>query len=287
MQHTIKDKPCLAGIISDRLSKSPEVRPFPTAVTQLSAACQNSISNSQTFASIIERDPALSAKILRMANSPIFCPAGQVKGIAHAATVLGVRKLRSVAMSVAGAEMFSSGEQAQNQRLQLWNHSIGCAVVARSVAGHFAGVDKDEAFLAGVFHDIGKLFFYDAIPNEYSETEASFSGSNLVKEEELRFGTTHEVIGLASAESWELPLEIRTAIGWHHRPSLAESCPAFAQVIHVADRLAKHWGIGSDGSPEENLLDGLEREFGLIKSQFDSMEEEARRVFDETQSAAG
>lgn len=178
--------------------------------------------------------------------------------------------------------MFSSGDRAQDQRIRLWQHSVGCAVVARSVADHVEGVDKDEAFLAGVFHDVGKLLFYDIIPDEYSEVDASFIGGNLVEEEEFLFGTTHEKVGLASADAWELPNEIKTAIGWHHRPEIAENCPTFAQVIHTANSLARHWGVGSEATPQEDLTDVFASNLQLTEELLETVENEARRAFDET-----
>lgn len=282
MLHKVEDKRRLANKIGDRLKRSPEVRPFPAAVTQLVSACQDANADSRTFETIIERDPALSGKILRMANSPMFCPVGQVKSIAHAVSLLGIRKLKSIATAIAGEAMFSSGDGSPDQRLKLWDHSIGCAVVARCVATHFTGVDADQAFLAGVFHDIGKLLFYDTIPDEYSQIAVSFSGLQLVNEEEFLFGTTHEMVGLASAKAWDLPNEIKAAIGWHHRPEQAESCPEYARIIHAADRLAKHWGIGSDSVTEEGILEKLGCDMAITEAQFDSMEEEAGILFNET-----
>ena len=286
--HKVEDKRRLSSKIAERLRKSPEVRPFPAAVAQLTSACQDPNTDIRTFESIIECDAALSGKLLRMANSPLFCPAGQVKTISHAVALLGIRKLKSVAMSVAGSAMFSSGSQAQDQRRYLWNHSVGCAVVAQCVARHVPDVEPDEAFLAGVFHDIGKLLFYDTIPDEYSEVDAEFNGERLVEEEDFLFGTTHELVGLASADSWKLPSEIRSAIGWHHRPAESESCPAYAQVINLADRLAKLWGIGSDVMSKDELQDG-EQDVPLTKlqSHLEPIQDEARRLFDETVAAAG
>jgi HD-like signal output (HDOD) protein len=282
MFHLTAEKKPLCVRIEEHLRRSPEVRPFPQAVTRLVAACQDPNANSRTFEAIIECDPALSVQMLRLANSPLFCPVGDVKSIAHAVSLLGLRKLKSLAMSVAGAKMFSSGKTAEAQRQQLWCHSVGCAIVARGLAKYIPGVDADDAFLAGVFHDVGKLLFYDVAPDDYSGLEATFSGLSLVDNEDILMGTTHQKVGLTSAVSWRLSDNIKAAVGWHHHPEQAASCSEFAAVIGIADSLAKNWGIGSQAELLPELPSKLSHDFGLTEEQLSEMEVEARQAFGET-----
>ena len=98
MLQKLDDKQRLSKQIQEYLSKSPEVRPFPSAVTRLLAACQDPNADGRAFESIIECDPALSVRLLRLANSPLFSPTGKAKSIAHAVSRLGIRKLKSLAM---------------------------------------------------------------------------------------------------------------------------------------------------------------------------------------------
>ena len=284
--HKADKEALLAKRINERLRNSPEVRPFPAAVTQLMSACQDDHSDSRKFEAIIECDPVLSATILRMANSPLFCVSHSVTNIAHAVSILGLRKLKSVAMSVAGAAIFSEGNSAREERRQLWDHSIGCGVVARCVARHMPSVDEDDAFLAGVFHDIGKLFFYDVIPDEYRHIDNSYTGRQLVELETQLVGTTHESVGLMTTATWELPEEIRSAIGFHHRPEESKVHPEFAHVAHAADRLAREWGIGSDARPEADL-DGIATQLKLSQTQLEEIRADALPTFNDTLATIG
>jgi HD-like signal output (HDOD) protein len=287
MLHKTEDKRRLAKQIQEYLSKSPEVRPFPAAVSRLLAACQDPDANCQKFESIIECDPGLSVKILRLANSPLFCPSGAVKGIAHAVSLLGLRKLKSIAMSVAGASLFSAGNGAQQQRQQLWSHSVGCAVVARLLADFTPNVNSDDAFLGGVFHDVGKLLFYDVIPIEYAQIESSFDGLSLVEEEAFIMGTTHEEIGLISANSWKLPDEVKAAVGWHHRPDEASLFPEIAAITGVADQMAKRWGIGSETTNTcSSLDDQVNGDCGFTEEDLIIVERKAHKAFCDTMAAA-
>ena len=281
MLHKAEDKRRLAKKIEKHLSSAAEVRPFPAAVARLTAACQDPNACSKTFEPIISCDPALSVKVLRVARSPLYCPQGGVKTIPHAVSLLGLRKLKSVGMSVAGAAMFASGATAQQRRQALWQHSVGCAVVAGRIAEYVPGVDPDDAFLGGIFHDIGKLLFYDAIPEEYAELDESMSGLQLIREEEFLFGRTHEQIGLASAVSWQLPDEVKAAVGWHHRPEEAEFCADYARVVGTADYLSKHWAIGSDEVPNTSEVDEMMRHLGVIAQHLERLEAVSRSDYEE------
>ncbi|MCA9150669.1 MAG: HDOD domain-containing protein, partial [Planctomycetales bacterium] len=258
----VSDRRRLSQIVQQALADRPEVRPFPAAVAQLLAACQDPNATASTFEKIIERDPALSVRLLRMANSPLYGLTNEVKGIAHAAAILGIRQLKHLALSVAGAGMFNQGSTAAQHREQLWAHSLGCATVARILAKKTPGVDADDAFLAGIFHDVGKLFLFDVVPEDYVELSSTYRGKELIEQEQFVFGVSHEEIGLKSAHSWSLAENLKGAIGYHHRPQESPVHVEFVTVIEAANNLARYWGIGSEGQEDPDAaaraLDHLE-----------------------------
>ena len=234
----------LSTIVHKRLKKVPEVRPFPAAVTHLVAACQHPDATAHDLESIIECDPALAVRVFQMANSPLYGLSSEAKTVEHAVSVLGVRQLRNVAVSIAGAGMFAQGATAAKQREELWNHSLGCATVARLLTDYVPKVAADDAFLAGILHDIGKLLLYDVVPEEYQKMVLSYHGNESIKQEQVLFGFSHEEIGLQSAQSWCLPEEIQTAIGYHHRPYAASAHIELVTLLHIANQLAKCWDVG-------------------------------------------
>jgi putative nucleotidyltransferase with HDIG domain len=250
----------LTTLVQQTLKDRPEVRPFPAAVAQLLAACQDSSATAATFEKIIQTDPALSVRLLRMANSPLYGLTNEVRGIGHAAAILGIRQLRHLALSVAGAGMFSQGTTASMHREKLWNHSLGTATIARLLAKQQPGVEADDAFLAGIFHDVGKLFLFDVVPEEYTELASMAEGNQLIEEEKFVFGISHEDIGLKSAHSWSLAENLKAAIGFHHHPDDSPIHNEFVEVISAANSLARFWGIGSEGQQDvEGAADALER----------------------------
>ena len=277
-----EEKRKLAKQVQDHLDSSPEVRPFPAAVTRLLAACQDSKATAATFESIIECDPALSIRLLRLVNSPLFGLTDKVKDIAHAVVLVGNTRLKTLAMSVAGASMFTGSDEAQQYRTSLWNHSVGCAVVAQQLGKKVPGVHTDNAFLSGIFHDVGKLLFYDIAPKEYSELSRACNHEQLIGEEAFIFGKTHEEIGLQSSHSWDLPNEIKYAIGWHHRPTEAPGFEEHTTLIGIADQLAHHWGIGSDIDETEDLETTLIEKYELSDEYLEELKATVEEQYAET-----
>lgn len=272
----------LAERVETSLRQRPEVRPFPAAVTQLLAACKNPDANAATFEKIIECDPGLSVRLLRMANSPIYGLAREVGSVGHATTILGMRQLKSLALSVAGAGMFAVGSTATKQRQTLWEHSMGCATVGRLLARSAATVSPDDAFLAGIFHDVGKLLLYDVAPDEYTKLTARCKAQELIEEEERVFGINHEEIGLKSAHSWGLSEDLKMAIGFHHKPNVASAHMELVMLIHTANDLALAWGIGSSDS---GVCDETLERLSLDDESLANVRDQARRVFHETMQA--
>jgi putative nucleotidyltransferase with HDIG domain len=267
------------------LSDRPEVRPFPAAVTQLLAAMQDASSTSGELAQVIECDPSLSIRLLKMANSPMYGARSEVRSIDHAASFLGRRALKTLAMSVAGATMFTAGDSASANRESLWNHSIGTAAVARILAGYVPGMCPDNAFLACVFHDVGKLMLTDVATDLYADMTIKHSGEELTSEEEKVFGISHEGIGMKSAISWGLPEDLRMAIGYHHRPSEAPVHFDLVAMVHVANNLARLWQIGSSEEFQDDSFADILNGFGMDDQALESVREQAIAATTATQQA--
>lgn len=265
------------------------LRPFPAAVTQLLAACQDPKSTATTYEKIIEIDPGLSMRLLRMANSPLYGFAKEVRNVGQAASMLGVRKLRSLALSVAGMQVFSTGTDAVKERQFLWSHSIACATLARVIAEHCRVDGEEQEFLAGIFHDVGMLFLYDTVPEAYVKLVNCVSDASLPDGEKFLFGTTHEEIGMRSANGWGLSEEIKTTIGFHHRPDEAPAHRSLVNLIFAADTLDHAWGISTQSRPQTPVsLGGYLLDFlGLDEVGLARLEDASHKAFLEARRVLG
>lgn len=278
-------RPSRGEALREILQSKPEVRPFPAAVTNLISAVQDSNKTAEDCAKIIQCDVSLAARLLRIANSPVYGFKHEVQSIAHASSVLGQRGLRTLAMSAAAAAMFSEGEAAGEQRKRIWRQSLAAGVVAKALADIYPGVDGDEAFMACVFHDVGRIFLFDKFADEYVPISEGNRGVDLVEVEREVFGWSHEEIGLISARSWNLSPKVQMAIGFHHFPDNAVQHPDFAALVHMACDLANFWGLGVDEPDDMVYPDSIQGREELDDATLARVQEASQESIAETFAA--
>lgn len=279
-------KTSLAETVQEKLDGGHVIRPFPDSVSRLLTAFKDADADVNTFSKIIELDVGLCSRILRMVNSPLFGIPNNINSITHAIGILGIQPLKSVALTYVGSSLLFGEGKARAHRQALWNHSMGVATVARVMANSISGIDSDEAFLAGIFHDIGKLFFLDVAPEEYLQlTPSSDGGRALLRAESDLFGIDHQEAGLKMTLEWPLPDEIRGVIRYHHEPEFDASNSVLSEVIHISNGLARSIGLGSRPNPTISLADRATETFGIDEETLDKIRTDAIETFDMTMLA--
>ncbi|MBL8393597.1 MAG: HDOD domain-containing protein [Candidatus Accumulibacter sp.] len=213
-----------------------EVPTLPTVVMQALRMMQDPDSDARAIERVIVHDPAISAKILRVANSAFFGFSRRVGTIADAVRVLGFTNVQGMLISVGAFDAF------RTERLNLvdfWKHSIATATAARSLAAA-VHCPADEAFMAGLLHDIGKLIFAVQAESSYQHVlkleRESAIGS--LEAEQTFFEFTHPEVGQLIAERWDLPARYVAAIAYHHSPAEAGEECVLCGLIGLADRAA-------------------------------------------------
>jgi len=296
MTQTAAVAPVCTAIV-ENLQRLPELRPFPAVAARVVAVCQDPSTSSKDLVEILRCDPAIAARLLGVANSSMYGCSGRIRTVEHAVVVLGFRAVAHLALSVAGATVFAQGKTAAKERGALWSHSLGVATVARLLAERVPGILPDEAFLAGIFHDVGKLFYHDLAHPVYLELlgrirpPSGLSRSGLVAEEQQVFGISHPELGRECGEAWGLTDEISIAIGYHHCPDAAPDYPDLTAVTGAADVLAWEWQIGSQGEPSEALTAELEEAaavlqgFGIDQDGLEQVRAAAPEAFTEIRRA--
>ena len=229
-----------------------QLRPLPAIALQIMKACREEKVKVVDLVQLVECDAAISARILSIVNSSLYGYSRDVTSIKQAVVVLGFKSLSQLAVSIAAEKVFSEGESAAESRLQIYEHSLGCAAVARLLANEgYIDVDSGSAFLAGMLHDVGKLVFLDVAPNQCLHMQADcHHGDSLQLEQEL-FGIDHLAVGAKFGDAWGLPDEITSAIGNHH-DDVTETCEPILRVTSLANELAKIWGVGQSQEPTQS-----------------------------------
>jgi putative nucleotidyltransferase with HDIG domain len=231
---------------------------LPTVITQMIGLIDNPKTSASDVARLISTDQALTAKILKLANSAFYGFPREIATVSHSVVVLG---------SVSVLERFAAGGEGTSfDRQKFWEHSIACGVAAKLLAAKLRYRVQGEAFAAGILHDIGKLILSQYFTEEFEEILRLTRDEDLYigKAEEMVLGVTHTEIGLWLAEKWNLPDQLVDAIAHHHAPGRLERGAELPSLIHLADFLCRREKIGDGGGTRlPNLDPAALRTFGI------------------------
>lgn len=237
---------------------------LPDLYIELTKAAQSDSTDAKVIAGIISRDVAMSAKLLQLVNSSFFGVGRQVSSISQAVTMLGMTRIKALVLNEHIFREFKPSKPIPGFSIVgLRNHSFAVAEVARliSMKEHQKGDQTDQAFTAGLLHDIGILMLASHHPDGFEEViykSRQFVGPCSTIEEEL-LGATHGEIGAYLLGLWSLPSKIAEAAAYHHKPCNS-SCDGLCAVTtaHTADALLSQFGPAESdlhGYPSTATLD--------------------------------
>lgn len=228
---------------------------LPTVATQLLHQADQRGASLKDISAMVERDPAVATRLLKLVNSPFFGIRREVTSVQQALLLVGMSNLRSLVLSSSVLNLFtSSGKVGSFDRAQFWDHCLGVAVCARQIASTTNVVDPDTAFTAGLIHDIGKMIEDRFMHPEFEKVmqHADRTKCTLVEAEQSILGLTHADLGQYIARHWNLPEALQYAIGYHHQPEKAPGAMELAAVICIADEFARASQIGNGGGCDPN-----------------------------------
>jgi putative nucleotidyltransferase with HDIG domain len=139
---------------------------------------------------------------------------------------------------------------------QFWLHSIGCGATSQAIAKHIGFKEKEECFIAGLIHDIGKLILCYYFPEEFEAVfhNARNKGILFIESEEEVIGVTHDEIGAIITRRWNLPANLRSVVQNHHCPATEQDFYSMTSIIHSADIFTRAMGIGNGGDEKIPLI---------------------------------
>lgn len=230
----------------------PTISPVCARLEQLLA---NSNVSPDDVALAIQLDPSISAKILKLANSAEYGLQRRIASVKEAVTMIGLRKVSALVQAASTFDAIGRiPETPHFDRLEFWKHSIGVGAIA-SVLAPRCGLDADQALVAGVLHDVGKVIMDGFFPDFFREAleKAASDGIALVQAEDAVLPVTHESVGAHLAGEWGLPARLVDAIGAHH--SLAprrDDHLRLVQLTHVANSICRQLGVGNPGDDDQS-----------------------------------
>jgi putative nucleotidyltransferase with HDIG domain len=258
---------------NDLITEVTQLPVQPGAAMRLLWMLEDPRTSAADLGRLIESDPALSTQVIRLSNTAFYGLSGKVSSAWRAVTVLGLATVRAIA-TTAAFDLFS--EKGRSVPDDFWEHSVTTAAAAAAIARR-VGVQPNDAFSAGLLHDLGTALVFRRAPRRYDTAMDRRTASPellLVDIENEEFGTTHAQVGAAALGVMRFPADMAEAIGEHHSdPKTVKS--VLGRLLIAADAVA----LEVDGvNHEENVeigdaLEALE----ISASAADGLVEEVRR----------
>lgn len=224
---------------------------LPKLLERIAAALEDPEVDFGGLADLVEIDQALTAQILRLANSAFYTSQSSITHVSQALVTLGTVVTRSVVLSTSVIDLRSTPLRG------FWEHSLGCAAAAGALAKVTGLASVEEAVAAGLLHDLGKVALWKELPDVFADVLARAERerrSFRAVEREL-IGIDHSDIAAWLVEGWRFPPCLGEPITLHHEPSRARAARAETAIVHVADALVRARGFGSGGDPFVPAID--------------------------------
>lgn len=258
-------------IVGNAIREISHIATLPEITVKVVELVEDPKSTAQDLHKVISSDPALCSRILKVVNSSFYGLPGQIGSINRAIVMLGLNAVKNIAIAASLAKLFRGGDLTPSfSARELWTHSNITAAAAKMVANSLHLGLADEAFLAGLIHDIGLMVEMQADRNKLIEVLRRVGADNkgipandFVASEMSVFEANHQDFGAGLCEKWKFPKSFAMVTGFHHRPlEVPAENRTLTALIYVADRLAADTGLGfrqdlMNTSIETDIMDFL------------------------------
>ena len=206
-------------------------KPFPIAARRLEELTRNPKARLEQVVSVLETDPGLSVRLLRLVNSAGYGLKVRVTSVRHAAVLVGTRRLHQVATTAAILDLF---ETSNETAVHLLEHATVVGSLCRYLAVHL-GLPHDELFTCGFLHDIGKLMLLDTEGDKYANLVRAYGDApdQMHIQERKMFGFDHAVLGAHVLTAWNIPEPVPKVVAFHHNPARAMQDTLLASMVYT------------------------------------------------------
>jgi HD-like signal output (HDOD) protein len=224
------------------LSEHNELVSLPQTLSEVLRVVKNESSSAQDLAKVLMRDPALTAKVLRIVNSPYYGARREISTVNQAVVTLGTRQVTALALSTSLYNV-ANNWTTEIDRIRFWRHSLEVAIGCRMIAEKIRYANVEEAFVSGLLHDLGMLVLEKSYSNQFKKVYSKIShGESVIDLEEEAWGTNHARVGQFLFEQWNLPGSICQAVGHHHdlfAPETTNPELILSQIVCLANDIAQ------------------------------------------------
>ncbi len=280
------------AVVSKAIAEISHIATLPEVTLRIIDLVEDPSSTAQDLNKLITNDPALCSRILKVVNSAFYGLPGQIGSINRAIVLLGLNAVKNIAIATSLAKLFRGGElcSAFSAR-DLWIHSTATAAASKLLADAASIGLSDEAFLAGLLHDVGIMVEMQAGRHRLIEVFERFANSkaSFVAVEEEILGANHQDFGRALCERWKFPKSFGYVTGYHHRPlELDVGSRTLTSVVSIADWLAKKGKFGFIADVTTERIDpSILDELRLTEADVDNVETQLPDAIDQVNSFLG
>ena len=243
-------------VLQRMVSAIGELPASPVIITSVMNMTANLDTNVTEVSRLLATDSTLTAKVLKLANSSYYGRPQEVSSVREAILILGFYAVRTLVIASSARGLFA-GDEPDGPVEKLWRHFLATAIAARQIAGHLRHPLRDEVFIAGLMHDIGKLVMLENLGFRYRDIilQVEHAHCTFLDEELKHLGFTHVNVAHLVTARWGLPPSLVTAIAEHHslqgyRP---DSPMPISYIVHLANNMAKQLRVGFDDAREKDL----------------------------------
>jgi putative nucleotidyltransferase with HDIG domain len=261
-----------------------ELPALPDVAMKVLKMTEDPNASARGIGNTISSDVALTARVLRIANSAYYGLPRSVSTISEAIVILGMQALRNLALAASAYDTLKRECDGYGlQAGELWKHSVTCALMSQIIANRTHAIRSEEGFVGGLLHDVGKVILNVHVSPQFQAIMALAELDDLPFHEAERtvLGFDHAEVGARVAEKWNLPQPLCSAIAGHHVIERGRDNPNLTAVIHVANGLSHtvRYGLGSDG-PRDKMDPSAVALLQLTDNDMDEIIEEMIKQLD-------
>jgi len=245
MARNIQSKITIEQLVQDVAT----IHSLPLFYSRLDDVINHPRSSITDIAKIISEDQGLTARVLKLANSPLFGCFSKIESIIQAVTIIGVAQVRDIALALSVMDVFKGIPEDLVNMEQFWKHSITTGLTGRLLATNQREANLERFFVGGILHDVGRLVMFSKLPDLCREMleESRASGRLLYQVERERLSFDHADVGGMLLQRWKIPPRVAEQVEFHHDCQKAKQYPRETAILHLADIIAHALEIGGSG----------------------------------------
>lgn len=242
------DKNAMMEKAQQLVDKIDDLPTIPVVATQVLQLLDQPDVRIEEVADLMLSDQVMTARVMKMINSPVYKPEHEITSLKRALVYLGLRHIREVALTTSFINAFDENKGAMDTSA-FWEHSFGVGMVSKIIAKIIGYPDLEKAYIAGIIHDIGEVVLSNFMRDEFQGVLDSIKDKpvKLVAAEIEQLGTSHCEIGLCMARKWNFPDAYCEVIAHHHTPSEASIDPVLCAIVNISDLFCSVRGLNYGG----------------------------------------